>query len=202
MSFPPATEMFQFAGFASTAYGFSCRYLKRGGLPHSEIPGSKGARASPGLFAACHVLHRLSAPRHSPDALHSLAPLQERAPLARLVTRAPCQEGMTPRLHPKPRSTMTAAQSTSKAEHPPRRLNRDGQKQAYHAWRSPNTAPRWEWRTTLDEPPDRTNSFEHRSAERRRRSLSPESDDRPRCPRSTRLASSRCKNNNRPPERP
>ena len=89
MSFPPATEMFQFAGFASTAYGFSCRYLKRGGLPHSEIPGSKGARASPGLFAACHVLHRLSAPRHSPDALHSLAPLQERAPLARPVTRAP-----------------------------------------------------------------------------------------------------------------
>jgi hypothetical protein len=26
MSFPPATEMFQFAGFASTAYGFSGRY--------------------------------------------------------------------------------------------------------------------------------------------------------------------------------
>ncbi len=25
MSFPPATEMFQFAGFASTTYGFSCR---------------------------------------------------------------------------------------------------------------------------------------------------------------------------------
>ena len=48
-----------------------------------------------------------------------------------------------------------------KAEHPPRRLNRDGQKQAYHAWRSPNTAPRQGWRTTLDEPPDRTNSFEH-----------------------------------------
>ena len=114
MSFPPATEMFQFAGFASTAYGFSCRYLKRGGLPHSEIPGSKGARASPGLFAACHVLHRLSAPRHSPDALHSLAPLQEQAPFARPVARAPCQEGMTPRLHPKPRSSMTAAQSTQK----------------------------------------------------------------------------------------
>ena len=80
MSFPPATEMFQFAGFASTAYGFSCRYPLPGGLPHSEIPGSKGARASPGLFAACHVLHRLSTPRHSPDALRSLAPLQQRAP--------------------------------------------------------------------------------------------------------------------------
>ena len=40
-----------------------------GGLPHSEIRGSTGARPSPRLFAACHVLHRLSVPRHSPDAL-------------------------------------------------------------------------------------------------------------------------------------
>ena len=69
MSFPPATEMFQFAGFASPAYGFSRGYRLRGGLPHSEIPGSTIARISPGLFAACHVLHRLSVPRHPPDAL-------------------------------------------------------------------------------------------------------------------------------------
>ena len=69
MSFPPATEMFQFAGFASCAYGFSAGYPLRGGLPHSEIPGSTIARISPGLFAACHVLHRLSVPRHPPDAL-------------------------------------------------------------------------------------------------------------------------------------
>src|SRR5207248_3883508 len=72
MSFPPATEMFQFAGFASLAYGFSQGYRLRGGLPHSEIPGSTIARISPGLFAACHVLHRLSVPRHPPDALLSL----------------------------------------------------------------------------------------------------------------------------------
>ena len=42
---------------------------RSGGLPHSEIRGSTGARPSPRLFAACHVLHRLSVPRHSPDAL-------------------------------------------------------------------------------------------------------------------------------------
>ena len=72
MSFPPATEMFQFAGFASHAYGFSMGYRLRGGLPHSEIPGSTIARISPGLFAACHVLHRLSVPRHPPDALQTL----------------------------------------------------------------------------------------------------------------------------------
>ena len=71
MSFPPATEMFQFAGFASRTYGFSTGYPSRGGLPHSEIPGSPIARISPGLVAACHVLHRLSVPRHPPDALTS-----------------------------------------------------------------------------------------------------------------------------------
>ena len=43
-----------------------------GGFPHSEIHGSKGARPSPQLIAACHVLHRLSMPRHPPNALESL----------------------------------------------------------------------------------------------------------------------------------
>jgi hypothetical protein len=71
MSFPPATEMFQFAGFASRTYGFSAGYSLLSGLPHSEIPGSTIARISPGLFAACHVLHRLLAPRHPPNALTS-----------------------------------------------------------------------------------------------------------------------------------
>ena len=74
MSFPPATEMVQFAGFASCGYGFTAGYPLRGGLPHSEIRGSTGARPSPRLFAACHVLHRLSVPRHPPDALLSSSP--------------------------------------------------------------------------------------------------------------------------------
>jgi len=72
VSFPPATEMFQFAGFASRAYGFSARYRIRGGLPHSDIRGSTIARISPRLIAACYVLHRLSVPRHPPNALKTL----------------------------------------------------------------------------------------------------------------------------------
>ena len=76
MSFPPGTEMFQFPGFASAAYGFSGGSSLRRGLPHSEILGSKPARGSPRLFAACHVLHRLLAPRHPPDALAFLGPPQ------------------------------------------------------------------------------------------------------------------------------
>jgi hypothetical protein len=74
MSFPAGTEMFQFPAFASPAYGFSGRYRRSGGLPHSEIPGSTVARTFPRLIAACHVLHRLSTPRHPPDALHCLSP--------------------------------------------------------------------------------------------------------------------------------
>jgi hypothetical protein len=66
--------MVQFAGFAARGYGFTARYPKRGGLPHSDIRGSPGARPSPRLFAACHVLHRLSVPRHPPDALLVLRP--------------------------------------------------------------------------------------------------------------------------------
>ena len=75
MSFPPGTEMFQFPGFASRTYGFSPGSPLREGLPHSDICGSPGARPSPQLFAACHVLHRLSVPRHPPDALQTLDPL-------------------------------------------------------------------------------------------------------------------------------
>lgn len=66
--------MFQFAGFASHAYEFSVGYRLRGGLPHSEIHGSKPARGSPWLIATCCVLHRLSVPRHPPDALQTLDP--------------------------------------------------------------------------------------------------------------------------------
>ena len=44
----------------------SCRF------PHSDIPGSMAICASPRLFAAYHVLLRLSVPRHSPCALFRL----------------------------------------------------------------------------------------------------------------------------------
>jgi hypothetical protein len=43
------------------------------GFPHSEIHGSKRVCRSPWLIAACRVLHRRSAPRHSPFTLSSLA---------------------------------------------------------------------------------------------------------------------------------
>src|SRR5450759_1055487 len=51
---------------------YSCEDTLAGGLPHSDIHGSKPARGSPWLFAACHVLHRLLVPRHPPNALIAL----------------------------------------------------------------------------------------------------------------------------------
>ena len=51
-----------------------------GGLPHSEILGSKLVRSSPRLIAAYHVLHRLLAPRHPPNALMTLVRSHYRRP--------------------------------------------------------------------------------------------------------------------------
>ena len=61
-------------GLPLPAYEFSrgSRNLPCEGLPHSEIPGSMPVCGSPGLIAACHVLHRFSAPRHPPSTLSSL----------------------------------------------------------------------------------------------------------------------------------
>ena len=42
------------------------------GFPHSDISGSMDICSSPKLFAAYHVLHRLSVPRHPPCALTTL----------------------------------------------------------------------------------------------------------------------------------
>ena len=42
------------------------------GFPHSDISGSMDICSSPKLFAAYHVFHRLSVPRHPPCALSNL----------------------------------------------------------------------------------------------------------------------------------
>ena len=66
--------MFQFRRFPTYTYFIQRRLTEycSAGFPHSEIPGSKLMCSSPRLIAACHVLHRLSMPRHSPCALSSL----------------------------------------------------------------------------------------------------------------------------------
>ena len=97
MSFPPGTEMFQFPGFASCDLWIQSQdtWLAQllasqrednsrasGGLPHSEISGSKPIPGSPKLIAGYHVLHRLLLPRHPPNALLALDPIQRRTGLA------------------------------------------------------------------------------------------------------------------------
>ena len=63
------------------------------GFPHSDTSGSKSARDSPKLFAACHVLHRLLAPRHPPRALCSLTTTATHQAVSCHVARdAPCTQ--------------------------------------------------------------------------------------------------------------
>ena len=66
--------MFQFRRFPAYTYLIQCTLLEycSSGFPHSEISGSQDICSSPKLIAACHVLHRLLMPRHSPCALSSL----------------------------------------------------------------------------------------------------------------------------------
>ena len=49
-----------------------------GGLPHSEIHGSKLILSSSWLIAEYHVFHRLLLPRHSPNALFALDLIQKK----------------------------------------------------------------------------------------------------------------------------
>ena len=58
-----------------------------GGLPHSEIQGSKPITGSPWLIAGYHVLHRLLLPRHPPNALLALDLIQKKTGL--FCTRPP-----------------------------------------------------------------------------------------------------------------
>ncbi len=66
--------MFQFPGLAapSLCVQLNAPVYNHRRLPDSEIPGSTLVSSSPRLFAAVHVLHRLSMPRHPPRALRSL----------------------------------------------------------------------------------------------------------------------------------
>ena len=58
MSFPRATEMFQFTRFASQPYVFRLRYLSVG-FPIRKSPDQSSFASSPKLIAGYHVLRRL-----------------------------------------------------------------------------------------------------------------------------------------------
>ena len=81
---------FSSLGVLDTVYEFNraSRDITPGGFPHSDISGSTLARNSPKHFAACHVLHRLLAPRHPPRALCSLTSLSNQ-PNGRTAATAP-----------------------------------------------------------------------------------------------------------------
>ena len=89
--------MFQFRAFPSYGYLVHRTILRYclSVFPHSEISGSSLICSSPKLFAACHVLHRLLMPRHSPCALISLTFVEEIcAPLPSPLRSKPACAGL------------------------------------------------------------------------------------------------------------
>ena len=68
ISFPELLRWFTSLRFAPPHYFIHVRGVRVSpyGLLHSDICGSQDMCSSPQLFAACHVLHRLLAPRHPP----------------------------------------------------------------------------------------------------------------------------------------
>ena len=76
MSVPPGTEMFQFPGFASTAYGFSRRYPQRVGCPIRTstdqrllaAPRGFSQRATSFLASWCQGIHQMPFSRAEPRA--------------------------------------------------------------------------------------------------------------------------------------
>jgi hypothetical protein len=104
-SLPPAYE------FSGGSRNMTCE-----GLPHSEIPGSKPVCGSPRLIAACHVLHRFSAPRHPPSTLSSLTIKYLRRE-SFLSTRLSCQRSRSPRIK-KPSERLNALGELSHPRYP------------------------------------------------------------------------------------
>ena len=60
------------------------------------MSGSKGARASPDLIAACHVFHRLSMPRHPSEALMRLIVLSKTHAWGRYMSLGGTKRQTTP----------------------------------------------------------------------------------------------------------
>ena len=88
---------FSSPGYLHRPYVFRPGYerITTRAFAHSEIPGSKLARSSPRLIAACHVLLRLLAPRHPPWALLSLTHLKTLV-LAMQFSRSAQRSGRNP----------------------------------------------------------------------------------------------------------
>ena len=76
-SLPAGTKMFQFPALAPP-HSAAVPPLQGGGLSHSDTCGSMAGCASPQIFAASRVLHRLLEPRHPPCALIHFLPLREK----------------------------------------------------------------------------------------------------------------------------
>ena len=90
--FLPLLRCFSSGGVAPHPLGYGDRDFQvvPAGLPHSGIPGSTAAGASPGLIAACHALPRPREPRHPPRALLRIPPAHHNCFLSHPACQPSC----------------------------------------------------------------------------------------------------------------
>ena len=147
--------------------------MTRGGLPHSDIFGSKLVCSSPKLFAACHVLHRLLAPRHSPYTLSSLTIRNSKLTLThRLHVDGSCDSSMQHCFRPPPSAFASFDASA--------RLRRDSfRHSAELECCGRKKLPFAEYSVVKDQHlPDASSNLLTSAADRRRRSSLSETDER------------------------
>ena len=104
ISLPAGTQMFPSPAFALLSELRDVLRQSQWVKPHSEIPGSKAACSSPGLIAACHVLHR-----HPSQVIHHTASLRMNEyyipadacanPMHGLIAVPPCEQTAGPSHH-------------------------------------------------------------------------------------------------------
>src|SRR5450755_2232789 len=99
MSFPPGTEMFQFPGFASTTYVFSCRYPIGVGCPIRistdqsllAAPHGFSQRATSFIASWCQGIHRMPLSYSDPD--FSPAEARVQPPCTETIVRSHASHG-------------------------------------------------------------------------------------------------------------
>lgn len=121
MSFPPGTEMFQFPGFASAAYGFSGGYPRRRGWVAPF--GNPGITACSRLPRACRSVPRPSSPLGAKASTRCPCfprPPQRQAPLPLPQERGPGVAGPRPEA-----SASTSTSHTHAARRAPERKDQE-----------------------------------------------------------------------------
>ena len=175
MSFPPGTEMFQFPGFASTAYVFSCRYPIGVGCPIRistdqrllAAPRGFSQRATSFIASWCQGIHRMpflcsrasKPPRGSLTPCTGTIPSDPGSPIPRQRRTFPSTQPLLSTQHITPLNADLVAGGQTRAEHvrpkpnPPVRHRNQARPETHQNLIHRDKEQRRPYRTSLPDPP-------------------------------------------------